>query len=94
MFSFKKTTGRITMELVLSCVFWLNEYPRKSGVSNTMSPRNTITGIMIDYNNHCNIRFGEYAHTHESHDKITGTARTIGYLDLRQTGNEQGGYFL
>ena len=31
-FPFKKIPGLITMELVLSCVFWLNVYPSKSGV--------------------------------------------------------------
>ena len=33
-FPFKKIPGLITMELVLSCVLWMNVYPSKSGVQN------------------------------------------------------------
>ena len=85
----KKIPVRITMELVSSCVFWLKICPRKSGVSNTMSPRNIITGLTIDYLNHCKINFGKYVQTHESHEKITGTALTIGYPAFLTIGNEK-----
>ena len=93
MFPFKKMTGQITMELVSSCVLWMNVCPSKSGVSDAMSPRNIITGLMIDYNKHFKLQFGEYVQTCYSHDKITGTALTIGYLALRPTINYQGGYY-
>ena len=60
-----------------------------------MSPRTIITGLTIDHNRHCKLQFGNYLQTHESHDKITGTASKIVSLALRPTGNEQGGnYFI
>ena len=59
-----------------------------------MSTRNITTGLIIDYNKHCKLQFGEYLQIHEYHDKRTGIERTIGYLALRPTGNEQGGYYL
>ena len=87
----KKVPGQITMELVSSCVFWLNICSRKLGVSDTTSLRIIITGLIIDYNNHCKLQFGEYEQNNESHNKSTGTAHTIGSLALQPTGNEQGG---
>ena len=84
---------RITMELVSSCVLWLNLYPRKSGVSDTMIHRNIITGLMIGYNKNYKLLFGEYVKTNVYHDKSNGTARTIGDLYLNPTVNDQGGYY-
>ena len=81
------------MELVSSCVFWLKICPRKSGVSNKMSPRTIIKEIMIYYNKHCKLNFGQYVPTHESHVRSTGTAHTIGALALRPTGNKQEGCY-
>ena len=76
-FSFKKIPGRITMELVSSCVLWLNVYTRKSGVSDIISTRTIIIGLMIDYNKHYKIQFGEYVQTHDSHNKSTGTVTSF-----------------
>ena len=90
---FKIMPGQLTMELLSSCFFWLNVCPRKSGFSDTMIPRTIVTGLMIDYNKHCKLQFGEYVQTHESHNKSTGNTRKIGYLALRPTVNEQGGYY-
>ena len=92
-FPFNKIPGRITMELVSSCVLWLNVYTRKSGVSDIISTRTIIIGLMIDYNKHCKIHFLYYVQTHESRNKITGTVCTIGAMYLCPTGNEQGGYY-
>ena len=39
------------------------------------------------------MQFGEYVKTHGYHNKITGTARTIGSLDFLTTWNEKGGYY-
>ena len=93
MLPFKKIPGRITMEIVPSCVLWLNIYPREKGVSETMSPRTIITGLIIDPKIHCRIQFGGYVQTHEFHNNITGTEHKIGSLKLLPTGNEQGGYY-
>ena len=91
--SFKKIPDRITMEIVSSCVFWMNRCPSKSRVSDTMVLRTIITGPINDYNNHCKLQCWGYVKTYESHDNISGTVRTIGALDLRPKGNEQGGNY-
>ena len=67
-------------------------FPRKGGISKTMSPRTLLTGLTMNYNRHCRLEFGEYVQTHEEHDNSLNP-RTIGALALRPTGNVQGGYF-
>jgi hypothetical protein len=54
--------------LIGNCMFWLNAFPTKQGVSNTLSPRAIVTGKKIDYHRHCKIMFGAYAQVHEEHD--------------------------
>ena len=72
--------------------YWLNMFPQKGGISQTMSPRTLLTGLTMNYNRHCRLEFGEYVQTHEEHDNLLNP-RTIGALALRPTGNVQGGYF-
>jgi hypothetical protein len=80
------------IEMVFLSVFWLNAFPHKLGVSQTLSPRAIVTGLNVDYKKHCHIQFGQYVQTHEKHDN-TMTPCTIGALVLRPTGNQQGGYY-
>ena len=63
-----------------------------TGVSVTHSPRTIVTGMTLDYNNHCKLQFGEYVQTHEITNKLTKQERTVGALALRLTGNTQGGF--
>ena len=72
--------------------YWLHMFPRKGGISQTMSPRTLLTGLTMNYNRHCQLEFSEYVQTHEEHDNSLNP-RTIGALALRPTGNIQGGYF-
>ena len=72
--------------------YWLNMFPRKGGMSKTMSPRTLLMGLTMNYNRHCRLEFGEYVQTHEEHDNSLNPP-TIGALALRPTGNVQGGYF-
>ena len=72
--------------------YWLNMFPRKGGISQTMSPHTLLTGLTMNYNRHCRLEFGEYVQTHEEHDNSLNP-HTIGALALRPTGNIQGGYF-
>ena len=44
MLPFKKFPGYVTVILVASCIFWLNVFPKITGVSATMSPCTIITG--------------------------------------------------
>lgn len=57
-----------------------------------MSPRELVTGIMLDAGKHCVIPFGSYVQTHEEHDSSMET-RTIGAIALRPSGNTQGGHY-
>jgi hypothetical protein len=90
---FTKIPGRMIVELIYYSVFWLNSFPAKDGVSNTLSPRAIITGSNIDFHKHCKLEFGLYVQAHKEHDN-TMAARTTGAIALRPTGNAQGGYFL
>jgi hypothetical protein len=90
--TFDQYPPRMIIEMVFLCVFWLNAFPHKLGISQTLSPRAIITGLGVDYKEHCRIQFGQYVQTHEKHDNSM-TSRTIGALALRPTGNQQGGYY-
>ena len=83
----------MTIELVLSCVLWLNIFSRKQGISYKMSPMTSIKGLTINYNKHHKLQMRYYVQNHESHKNITGTARTIGALSLIPTRNDQVGYY-
>ena len=72
--------------------YWLNMFPRKGGISQTMSPCTLLTGLTMNYNRICRLEFGKYVQTHEEHDNSLNPC-TIGALALRRTGNIQGGYF-
>jgi hypothetical protein len=89
---FRKMPSRMIVEMVQSSVFWLNMFPPKDGVSTTISPRELLTGLKIDYNKHCKIEYGSYVQVHEDHDNSMQT-RTTGAIALRPTGNSQGGYY-
>ena len=90
--SFKKFPGRVIVELVAFCIFWLKSlYPSRS-IADGLSPQTIITGLTIDYNKHVKHEFGKYVQTHEETDNCMQT-RTIGAISLRPTGNVQGRHF-
>jgi hypothetical protein len=80
------------IEMVFLNVFWLNAFPHKLGISQTLSPWTIVTGLGINYNKHCRIEYGQCVQTHENHNNAM-TTRTIGALTLWPTGNQQGGYY-
>ena len=89
---FNKMPRCLIIEMVYAANYWLNMFPRKGGVSKTLSPRTLLTGQTWSYTTHCKLEFGDYVQTHEEHDNSMAT-RTIGAIALRPTGNTQGGYF-
>ena len=89
---FHKIPRCLIIEMLYVANYWLNMFPRKGGISQTMSPRTLLTGLTMYYNRHCRLEFGEYVQTHEEHDNSLNP-RTIGALVLHPTGNVQGGYF-
>ena len=67
-------------------------FPIKGGISN-VSPMTLITGIKLDYIKHYRFPFGLYVQVHnEPSPTNSPTARTVGAITLRLTGNLQGGY--
>ena len=90
---YKKLPGRMVIELVRFCAFWLNVFPPGlKTIHPTMIPRAILTGLEVDFNNHCKLEFGKYVHTHEEHDN-TMASRTCPEIVLRPTGNTEGGYY-
>jgi len=81
------------VELVYFCVFWLNSFPAKDGISDILSPRAIVHGTKIDYNKHAKLEYGTYVQSHEEHDSTMAT-RNIGAIALHPTGNIQGSYYL
>lgn len=51
---------RMLIELIYHCVFWLNAFPAKSGVSEHFSPREIVIRQKVDYAKHCKVRFRVY----------------------------------
>jgi hypothetical protein len=50
---FKRLPGMLIVKKVSNCNFWLNIYPPKDGVlSRNINPRELITGVKMDYNQH------------------------------------------
>jgi hypothetical protein len=64
-------------EMIMLSIFWLNAFPHRLGILQTMSSRNIVTGLDADYNKHCRIEFGKYVQTHKKHDNSM-TTRTVG----------------
>ena len=89
---FQKMPRRLIIEMVYAANYWLNMFPRKGGVSKTLSPRTLLSGQTWSYTTHCKLEFGDNVQTHEEHDNSMAT-RTIGAIALHPTGNTQGGYF-
>jgi hypothetical protein len=89
---FARVPDRVIIEMAKYSVFWLNAFPHPNGVSDTLSPREIVTGQRVNFNRHCKFEFGEYVQTHEKHDNSM-VPRTIGALAMRPTGNIQGNHY-
>ena len=56
---FNKIPGRMVVELIYYCVFWLKSFPARDSVSDALSPCAIVTGGHIDFNKHCcKLKFG------------------------------------
>ena len=81
------------IELVYHVVLWLNAFPAKSGVSETLSPREIVYRHKLDFAKHCKSPFGTYCKVHDeptpTNTMVTcSTPATV----LGSTGNLQGTY--
>ena len=87
---FKKLPKRMVIELIYTIVFYLNSFPWPEGVSQDLSPMSIVEGIVLDYNLHFQVIYGEYAQTYEG-TRNDMTERTVGAIALGPSGNLQGG---
>jgi hypothetical protein len=75
MLPFDHFPPRMIIEMVFLIIFWINAFPHRLGVSQTLSPRTIVTSLGVDYTKHCRVEYGQYVQTHEKHDN-TMKART------------------
>ena len=54
------------IHLLVTVMFYINAFVWRKGVSQFLSPLTILEGIVIDYNLHFQVIFGEYAHTYEN----------------------------
>ena len=59
----------------------LNATPAKTGISDTISPREIVMRRQLDWNKHCAGEFGEYVEAHSDPD-ITNTNKTRTFADI------------
>ena len=81
------------VELVALVIFWINALPPSLSVGVNLSPRQIVTGLIIDYAKHFRLQSGEYTQVHKAHNN-TMQERNTGAIALRPTGNAQGAYFI
>ncbi|KAL7464347.1 hypothetical protein ACHAXS_004676 [Conticribra weissflogii] len=90
---YRRMPKRILIELINFVVFWLNAFPAKNGISNTVSPKEIVTRQQVDYNKHCKAEFGCYCEVFDDPTPSnTLTPRTQPAICLGPTGNLQGTY--
>jgi hypothetical protein len=82
----------LVVQMVNTCIFWLNIFSPKDGISSNINPREIITGVKIDYNKHIQAEFGEYVQVHEEHDNTMHT-QTTDAIASKPTGNAHGGHW-
>ncbi len=90
---FKKMPQIMRIELIYHVVLWLNAFPTKSGVSETLSPHKIVMRHKLDFAKHCRALFGSYCKTHdEPVPTNTMVTRSTPAIVLGPTGNLQGTY--
>lgn len=89
---FKRWPLRMLIKLVYAMTFWLHAFPAADGISANIIPRELVTGVALDARKYCVLSFGSYVQTHEKYDNLM-SARKIGAIALRPTGNAQRGYY-
>ena len=88
---FNALPARMLTHAVLFVVKQLNLFPVKGRLSSHLSPKQIMSGEVVDYK-FCNIGFGRYCQIHEEdHPRNSMAARTQGAISLGPSGNSQGG---
>jgi len=61
---YKRYLPRIIAKMVYNFMLWLNAFAHKDGVHITISSRTLITGLAIDYHEHCKLGWRIYLPNH------------------------------
>jgi hypothetical protein len=89
--AFQEAARIALIELIHHVVLWLNGFPSKSGVSQTLSPREIVIRHKLDFKKHCKAPFGAYCETHDEPSVTNSmTSRSGAAINLGPTGNLQG----
>jgi len=89
---FKTYPHRMIIEMIYNIVFWLNSFPHKDRMHDSLSPCTIMMGLHIDHNKHCKLEFGTYVLIHKEHDNSLMPS-TTGAIALRPTGKTQGSHY-
>ena len=89
---YKRIPKRMTIRMVYTAVFWINAFPQKEGISDTISPRTIMTGLKPTMA-HAKYQFGEYFQTHET-SRNDMTECTLDAIFVGPVGNPQGGFYV
>ena len=88
---FSHVPKQIKIEFVYFVILWLNAFPVKSGISQTISPQELLIRWCLDYKKHCRVQPGTYC---EVHDESVPTNTMAWHSNeanaLGPTGNLQG----
>ena len=89
---YSKLPKRMILELPKANDFWLNYWCSSGGVSDTVPPRQILTGIQLDANKHCRFQFGDYVLSYSGTDN-TMKERANDSIYLRPTGTPDGAFY-
>ena len=82
---------RMKIEFIYFVTLWLNVFPVKSGVSETLSPREILLLWRMDTKKHCILLPGSYCEVHDNPNPSNTTLRrTHEWIALGPTRNLQG----
>lgn len=80
---------QMVMQLVITISFYVNAFVWHRGVSQVLPPLIIVEGMVLDFNKHFHVIFGEYVHTYEGTTNNM-KLRTVCALALGPSGNLQG----
>ena len=86
----KKIPNIMVIHMIITVVFYINAFVWRQGVSQFLTPMTIVEGVLLDYNLHFSVIFGEYAQVYEgTYNNMR--LRTVGAIALGPSGNLQGG---
>ena len=90
-FTFKNIPTMVLIYTVYNVCLWLNAFPIRSGITGGFSPRELITGLTVNFKDHCKFDVVGYAEastdaviTNDNYDRIHAC------IFLVPSGNRQG----